>query len=155
MKWLSCPTLCDPMDCSLPCSSIHGVFQARVLEWVAISFSIYQRYHLKERLTWELFLGRQGNLHESMVHDSQLSNSGSEAETFTGEKNWYFCLQGQGNLTWKSYLRNFPGGSDGKASAYNAGDLGSIPGLGRSSGEGNGNPRQYSCLESPMGRGPW
>ena len=110
MKWLSCPTLCDPMDCSLPCSSIHGVFQARVLEWVAISFSIYQRYHLKERLTWELFLGRQGNLHESMVHDSQLSNSGSEAETFTGEKNWYFCLQGQGNLTWKSYLRNFPGG---------------------------------------------
>ena len=35
----SCPTLCDPMDCSLPCSSIHGIFQARVLEWVAISFS--------------------------------------------------------------------------------------------------------------------
>ena len=35
----SCPTLCDPMDCSLPLSSIHGIFQARVLEWVAISFS--------------------------------------------------------------------------------------------------------------------
>ena len=35
----SCPTLCDPMDCSLPCSSIHGIFQARVLEWGAISFS--------------------------------------------------------------------------------------------------------------------
>ena len=35
----SCPTLCDPMDCSLPASSIHGIFQARVLEWVAISFS--------------------------------------------------------------------------------------------------------------------
>ena len=35
----SCPTLCDPMDCSLPCSSIHGIFQARVLDWVAISFS--------------------------------------------------------------------------------------------------------------------
>ena len=35
----SCPTLCDPMDCSLPRSSIHGIFQARVLEWVAISFS--------------------------------------------------------------------------------------------------------------------
>ena len=35
----SCPTLCDPMDCSLPCSSIHGIFQARVLEWVAIAFS--------------------------------------------------------------------------------------------------------------------
>ena len=35
----SCPTLCNPMDCSLPGSSIHGIFQARVLEWVAISFS--------------------------------------------------------------------------------------------------------------------
>ena len=34
-----CPTLCDPMDCSLPCSSIHGIFQGRILEWVAISFS--------------------------------------------------------------------------------------------------------------------
>ena len=41
-------------------------------------------------------------------------------------------------------------GSVGKASAYNAGDLGLIPGLGRSPGEGNGNPLQYSCLENPM-----
>ena len=40
-------------------------------------------------------------------------------------------------------------------SACNAGDLGSIPGSGRSPGEGNGNPPQYSCLESPMGRGTW
>ena len=47
---------------------------------------------------------------------------------------------------------NFPGGSEGKASAYNAGDPGSIPGSGRSSGEGNGNPLQYSCLENPMNR---
>ena len=48
-----------------------------------------------------------------------------------------------------------PGGSVGKASAYNAGDLGSIPGLGRSSGEGNGNPLQYYCLENLMDRGAW
>ena len=46
-------------------------------------------------------------------------------------------------------------GSDGKASAYNAGDPGSIPGSGRSSGEGNGNPLQYSCLENPMDGGAW
>ena len=45
---------------------------------------------------------------------------------------------------------DFSGGSDGKASAYNAGDPGLIPGSGRSSGEGNGNPLQYSCLENPM-----
>ena len=48
---------------------------------------------------------------------------------------------------------DFPGGSDGKASAYNAGDPGLIPGLGRSSGERNVNPLQYSCLENPMDRG--
>ena len=45
--------------------------------------------------------------------------------------------------------------SSGKASTCNAGDLGSIPGLGRSPGEGNGNPLQYSCLENPMDRGAW
>ena len=49
----------------------------------------------------------------------------------------------------------FPGGLDGKVSVYNAGDLGSIPGLGRSPGERNGNPLQYYCLENPMDRGAW
>ena len=50
---------------------------------------------------------------------------------------------------------DFPGGSDGKVSAYNVGDPGSIPGLGRSSGEGSGNLLQYSCLENPMEGGAW
>jgi len=49
----------------------------------------------------------------------------------------------------------FPGGSDGKDSACNAGDPSLIPGLGRFPGEGNGNPLQYSCLENPMDRGTW
>ena len=49
-------------------------------------------------------------------------------------------------------LMDFPGGSDSKVSVYNAGDLGSIPGLGRFPGEGNGNPLQYSCLEKSHGR---
>ena len=52
-------------------------------------------------------------------------------------------------------LWDLPNGSDGKASAYNVGDLGSIPGSGRSSGEGNGNPLQYFCLENPMDVGAW
>ena len=47
----------------------------------------------------------------------------------------------------------FPGGSDSEESTCNAGDRGSIPGSGRSSGEGNGNPLQYPCLENPMDRG--
>ena len=50
---------------------------------------------------------------------------------------------------------NFPGGSDGKVSVYNAGDPGSNPGSGRSPGEGNDNPLQYYCLENPMDRGAW
>ena len=52
------------------------------------------------------------------------------------------------------YIR-FPGGSDGKESPYNTGDTGLIPGLGGSSGEGNGNPLQCSCMGKPMDKGPW
>ena len=77
----SCLTLRDPMDCSLLGSSVHGIFQARVLAWVAIAFSIY------------------------------------------------VCI----------YMYKI-----GKASACNAGDMGSIPGF-RRSGRGPGNPVQYSC----------
>ena len=65
-------------------------------------------------------------------------------------------------LPWPSFFFticllycDFPGGSDGKASAYNAGDPGSIPWSGRSPGEGNGNPLQYSCLGNAMDGGAW
>ena len=59
--------------------------------------------------------------------------------------------------SYDSQLGTVPerGGSDGKESACNAGDLGLIPGLGRCPGEGNGYPLQYSCLENPMDRGAW
>ena len=53
------------------------------------------------------------------------------------------------------YKLGFPGGSEAKASAWNVGDLGSIPGSGTSPGEGNGNPFQYSCLKNPMEGGAW
>ena len=53
------------------------------------------------------------------------------------------------------YVCDFPGGSEVKASAWDVGDLGLIPGSGRSPGEGNGNPLQYSCLDNPMDRGAW
>ena len=61
------------------------------------------------------------------------------------------------NLIWQRSWGAplFPGGSDGKASVYNGGDLGSIPGSGRFPGEGNGNPLQYPCLENPMDGGAW
>ena len=97
----SCPTLSDPMDCSLPGSSAHGIFQARV------------------------------------VHNS------SYLMTLPRK---IFNL-----LTISSYLYSgFPCGSSGKESACNVGDLGSIPGLGRSPGEGKGCPLQYSGLENSM-----
>ena len=54
-----------------------------------------------------------------------------------------------------SGIMGFPGGSDSKESAFNAGDPGSIPGLGRSPGEGNSNPLQYSCRKNSMDRRTW
>ena len=59
------------------------------------------------------------------------------------------------DTTERLSLWGFPGGSEVKASAWNAGDPGLIPGSGRSPGEGNGNPLQYSCLENPMEGGAW
>ena len=77
----------------------------------------------------------------------------------------YGVTQSQTRLKWLSssstcicpviLLPGFPGGSDGKEFACNAGDLGLIPGWGRSPGGGHGNPLQYSCLENPMERGAW
>ena len=63
---------------------------------------------------------------------------------------WYQAHKGDSFYGDISFIFDFPGGSDSKASAYNPGDPGSIPGPGRSPGEGNGNPLQYSCLENPM-----
>ena len=63
-------------------------------------------------------------------------------------------MKGMQDPIWNKHLERF--GSEVRASTGNAGDLGSIPGLGRSPGEGNGNPLQYSCLENPMeGRAWW
>ena len=53
------------------------------------------------------------------------------------------------------FVRGFPGSSADEESTCNVGDLGLIPGLGSSPGEGHGNPLQYSCLENPMDRGAW
>ena len=66
-------------------------------------------------------------------------------------------ILGQQTRLWDSYHGKSPdlSFSDGKASVCNAGDPGSIPGLGRSPGEGNGSPLQYSCLENPMDCGAW
>ena len=63
--------------------------------------------------------------------------------------------QRMGHPFWNLLSLGFPGGANGEKSAYNAGELGSTPGWGRSPGEGNVNPFQYSLLENPMDRGAW
>ena len=65
------------------------------------------------------------------------------------------CSTVKANISILMIHYGFPGGSDGKASACNVGDPSSIPGLGRSPGEGNGNPLQYPCLENLMDGGAW
>ena len=67
------------------------------------------------------------------------------------------CPLGPASVLFVSHFAcfGFPGSSDGKQSACNTGDLGSIPGLERSPGKGNDYPLQYSCLENPMDRGAW
>ena len=66
-------------------------------------------------------------------------------------KEWWAILK----YIFMDFKKGFPSSSDGKESACNAGDLGSIPGSGRSPGEVNDNPLQYSCLENSMDRGTW
>ena len=120
-------SLCNPMDCSPPGFSVRGISQARILEWVAT-------------------LSPRGSpLPRDQTHISYVSCIGN---FFTTRATW-------DALTRKQDLpntRGFPEGSDSKESACSAGDLGSIPGSGRSPGRGHGNPLQYSCLEYPHGQ---
>ena len=87
----------------------------------------------------------------TMSHHFDISNSQK-----TGIKILLIAIEHLQFIEHLLYIRRgFPDGSEVKASACNAGDPGSIPGLGRSPGEGNGNPLQNSCLENPMDGGAW
>ena len=122
----SCLTLCNPMDYSPPGSCVHGLLQARILEWVAISFSRGSSQP-RDRTQVSRIGGRRFNL-----WDTYLSLSGRHKLGISCEPHDIY-----------------------KESAGNAGVLGSIPESGRSPGEGNGNPLQYSRLGNPMDRGAW
>ena len=89
-----------------------------------------------------------------MVQNSE-GNKRADALTTKKEKDSRGIFSLQLYYLWLYNCQGFPGGSEGKASACNAGDPGSIPGSGRSPGEGNGNPLLYPCLENPMDRGAW
>ena len=109
--------------------------------WITINWKILKEVGIPDHLTYLL-----RNLY-----------AGQEATVRSGHgtTDWFQIGKGvhQGCIL-SPCLFNFPGGSEDKVSACNAGDLGSIPGLGKSPGEGNGNPLQYSCLENPMTEEP-
>ena len=96
-------------------------------------------------IDWIDLLAVQETLKSLLQHNSKASILQCSA-FFMGQFSHLYMTAGK--------TINFLGGSDSKASAYIAGNLGSIPGSGRPPGEGNGNPLQYSCLEKPMDREP-
>ena len=136
------------MDCRQPSSSVRGISQARILEWVAISFSRASSWP-RDRTHVSCFL--------HWPEDSLPPGEKSVTSLFF-DKNVYFCNYFIILLfICSSFLcKYFPGGSDGKEPACSAGDPGSIPGLGRCPGEGQGNHSlEKSCLENPTTGGAW
>ena len=105
--------------------------------------------------------GWPGTWFPARGHRGRLDGAASDAAcSFTICRAFAHSQAGSGCVTstdnmWSLPSRGFPHSSVGKESTCNAGDLGSMPGLGRSPGEGNGNPFQYPCLENPMDRGAW
>ena len=134
----SCPTLSNPMACSLQGSSVCGIFQERVLEWGAITVPA-------NLVTEENNKGSGYNLHIPRLLFYR--------HPFKFRVVLLLHIEYEGLHI--EYLKDVPGGSDGKESACSAGDLYSISGSGRSPGEGNGYPLQYSCLENFMTIGAW
>ena len=154
----SCLTLCDPIDISPPGSPVPGILQARTLEWVAISLSNAWKWKVKVKsLSCVWLLATPW----TAAHQAPPSMGFSRQGYWSGlphdviyqlylNKKWGKCFYGGLGGLW-----GFPGGLEVKAFAWNAGNPGWIPGSGRSPGEGNGNPLQYSCLENPMEGGAW
>ena len=160
----SCPTLSDPMDCSVPGSSIHGIFQARVPEWGAIAFS-------EAKATIVLSEPRS---YFSYDHDPgywiYLMSQGLTVNKL-GKVNffvWYsmtarlytHCISRSANTKMNLLAGNSdllprpqsPKWHHGKDPPAYVRDVGSIPESGRTPGVGHGNALQYSCLENPHGQ---
>ena len=120
-----------------------------------ISFVVWQDkvIHKFNHSSWQKYLiNNTVNVSASLI--AQLvKNLPAMQDTPVQFLGWKICWR-RGRLPTPVFL-GFPCGSAGKESTCNKGDLGSIPRLGRSPGEGNGNPLQYSCLENPMDRGAW
>ena len=141
----SCLTILQPHGLYI----VHGILQARILEWVDFPFS---RGSSQPRDPTQIGSHIAGN---SLPAEPQ----GKPKNTGLGSLSllqWIFPTQESNwGLPYCRQILYQSGKPDGKESTCNEGDLGSIPGSGRSPGEGNGNPLQYSCLENSMDREAW
>ena len=137
-----------PQSKTLENQYLNDTFLHIFIDPVLLSFG---KTHILE----EFKIRRQSLKNEKMTFSfcSSLSQTESKVESLIFVYLHFDVILSSGFL--KVMILDFPGGADGKASAYSVGDQGSIPGLGRSSGEGNGTPLQYSCLENPMDRKAW
>ena len=131
-----CLTLCDPMDCSLLGSSVHGILQARILEWVAIPFPTGSSWP-RDQIWVSCIAGRFFTVWTTREILKLVINTIPHIIISIELARWLLV----GPLILKNYiciflanLRGFPSGWVGKESACNAGDVGSVPGLGRSLG---------------------
>ena len=146
-------TLSDPMDCSPPGSSAHGILQTRILEWVSMPSS---RGSPQPRDKTQVSCFVRGFFTISATREAMNTGLGSLSRLqgiFLDQESNQSLL----HCRWVLY-QGFPGGSDSKASACNAGNPGSIPGLGRSPGEGNSNPllpRKFHGWRRLVGYSPW
>ena len=131
-----CLILCNPVDCSPPGSSVHGVLQARMLKCVAIPFP--------------------GDCADpGFKPKSPAFQADSLLSKPPGKPYGYFKVTTFFLITLRYRGNRLPSWLTGEESACNAGDVSSIPGSGRCAWGGNGNTFQYSCLENPMDREAW
>ena len=171
---LCCPLLLLPsIFCSIRVFSNESVLHIRWPKYWSFSFGISPSSEysglISFRMDWLDLLAVQGILKSLLQHHSSKASILRHSAFFTVQLSHPYMTTGKTIALIRrtfvgkvmSLLLNmlsrldFLGGSDSKASVYNVGDLGSIPGSGRSPGEGNGNPLQYYFLENPMDRGAW
>ena len=129
----------------------------RIQGWCVSQIEVHNK-RAKEQSWGNILLARATQPYEQVVKIE--IKSASRWGLLSGFFFCFFFFEKKKRVIFSLFRRNytyrdFPGGADSKVSAYNVGDVGLIPGSGRSSGEGNGNPLQYSCLENPVDRGAW
>ena len=125
---------------SVTCLENHCLLKISSCQKDYIEFCIYYFHCKRNGLHFKLPISLVAQL---------VKNPPVMQDTWIGKFSW------RRDRLFTTVFLAFPCGSDGKEAACNMGDLGSIPGLGRSPGGGHGNPLQYSCLENPMDRGAW